>query len=57
MKKTAKLILLLVLGLIGSLQAQTQKDSRNLRDFNAVKVSNSIKAELVKGDRNSVEIS
>ncbi|WP_373494931.1 head GIN domain-containing protein [Aquiflexum sp.] len=56
MKNTAKLMLLLVFMLIGTIQAQTQKDSRDLRDFNAVKVSNSIKAELVKGDQNIVEI-
>ncbi|WP_373521374.1 head GIN domain-containing protein [Aquiflexum sp.] len=57
MEKISKLILLLVFGLAGILQAQTQTDSRNLRDFNAVKVSNSIKAELVKGSQNKVEIS
>jgi hypothetical protein len=56
MKKTAQLILFLALGLFGSIQAQTQKDSRNVRDFNTVKVSNSIKAELVKGSQNRVEI-
>lgn len=56
MKNTAKLILLLVFGMIGVLQAQTEKDTRDLRDFNSVKVSNSIKAELVKGNQNKVEI-
>jgi len=56
MKKTGKLILLMVFVLVGVAHAQTQKDSRDLRNFNAVKVSNSIKAELVKGDRNKVEI-
>lgn len=56
MKKTAKLILLLVFAIVGNLEAQTQKDSRELREFNVVKVSNSIKAELVKGDLNKVEI-
>ncbi|WP_194972725.1 head GIN domain-containing protein [Aquiflexum lacus] len=56
MKKTVKFILLLAFVTVGALQAQTQKDSRDLREFNAVKVSNSIKAELVKGDQNKVEI-
>lgn len=37
--------------------AQTQKDTRNLGNFDAVKVSNSIKVELVKGNENKAEIS
>lgn len=36
--------------------AQTEKDVRALRDFDAVKVSNGIIAELVKGTENKVEI-
>lgn len=56
MKKTAKLILFMVFVLVGATHAQTQKVTRDLRDFNTVKVSNSIKAELVKGNRNSIDI-
>lgn len=36
--------------------AQSEKDTRNLRSFDAVKVSNGIIAELVKGTENKVEI-
>ncbi|MDN3669678.1 head GIN domain-containing protein [Echinicola jeungdonensis] len=36
--------------------AQTSKDSRELSSFRAVKVANSIEAELVKGTRNHIEI-
>ncbi|MGY6522553.1 MAG: head GIN domain-containing protein [Mongoliitalea sp.] len=36
--------------------AQSEKDTRNLRSFDAVKVSNGIVAELVKGTENKVEI-
>lgn len=36
--------------------AQTEKDVRTLRDFDAVKVSNGIIAELVRGTENKVEI-
>jgi hypothetical protein len=37
--------------------AQSEKETRNLRSFDAVKVSNGIIAELVKGNENKVEIS
>ncbi|UJP66544.1 head GIN domain-containing protein [Mongoliitalea daihaiensis] len=37
--------------------AQSEKDTRNLRSFNAVKVSNGIIAELVQGTENKAEIS
>lgn len=37
--------------------AQTQKDTRNLGNFDAVKVSNSIKVELVRGEENKAEVS
>lgn len=40
-----------------NLVAQTNQETRELQSFNAVKVSNSIEAELVKGDRNELEIS
>lgn len=36
--------------------AQSEKDTRSLRSFDAVKVSNGIVAELVKGTENKVEI-
>lgn len=39
-----------------TLHAQTDREARSLRDFNAVKVSNAIKVELVKGDENKAEI-
>ena len=56
MKKKIKLILIALIAFVGFTNAQTQSDSRPLREFNVVKVSNSIKAELVKGDVNKVEI-
>ncbi|WP_291784453.1 head GIN domain-containing protein [Cecembia sp.] len=36
--------------------AQTQSETRTLRDFDAVKVSNSIKVELVQGEENKAEL-
>src|SRR5690606_2073255 len=39
------------------LRAQTHKESRSLGAFDAVKISNSIEAELVKGDNPGIEIS
>jgi hypothetical protein len=56
MNMKIKLILIAFLATVGISNAQTQNDSRQLRDFNIVKVSNAIKAELVKGDVNKVEI-
>ncbi|MCH6232735.1 head GIN domain-containing protein [Cognataquiflexum rubidum] len=56
MKKKIKLILIALIAFVGFTNAQTQSDSRPLREFNVVKVSNSIKAELVKGDENKVDI-
>lgn len=56
MNMKIKLILIAFLATFGISNAQTQNDSRQLRDFNVVKVSNAIKAELVKGDVNKVEI-
>lgn len=56
MKMKIKLILIALVAFVGFTNAQTQSDSRPLRDFNVVKVSNSIKAELVKGDENKVDI-
>lgn len=56
MKMKIKLILIALITFVGFTNAQTQSDSRPLREFNVVKVSNSIKAELVKGDENKVDI-
>lgn len=56
MKKKITLILIALIAFVGFTNAQTQSDSRPLREFNVVKVSNSIKAELVKGDENKVDI-
>lgn len=56
MKMKIKLILIALIAFVGFTNAQTQSDSRPLREFNVVKVSNSIKAELVKGDENKVDI-
>lgn len=56
MNMKIKLILIAFIATFGISNAQTQNDSRQLRDFNVVKVSNAIKAELVKGDVNKVEI-
>jgi len=56
MKMKIKLIVFALLAIVGISNAQTQNDSRPMRDFNVVKVSNAIKAELVKGNENKVEI-
>lgn len=40
-----------------NLAAQTSQETRSLQGFNAVKISNSIEAELVKGDKNEIHIS
>lgn len=56
MKKKIELILIALIAFVGFTNGQTQSDSRPLREFNVVKVSNSIKAELVKGDENKVDI-
>src|SRR5690554_4721109 len=58
MKKRIKYMLVAVALLVSmDLIAQTNQETRTLQSFNAVKISNSIEAELVKGDRNEVEIS
>ncbi|MCH6198500.1 DUF2807 domain-containing protein [Aquiflexum sp. LQ15W] len=56
MKMKIKLIVFALLAIVGISNAQTQNDSRPMRDFNVIKVSNAIKAELVKGNENKVEI-
>lgn len=53
--KTTLLILSLFLTL-GILKAQTQREVRSLGAFNAIKVSNAIKVELVKGNENKAEL-
>lgn len=40
-----------------SLLAQTNQETRTLQSFNAVKISNAIEAELIKGDKNELHIS
>lgn len=39
-----------------SLAAQTNQETRSLQSFNAVKVSNAVEAELIKGDKNEIHI-
>lgn len=56
MKIKIKLFLIAFFAIVGFTNAQTQNDTRTLREFNVVKVSNSIKAELVKGNENKVDI-
>ncbi|MFD2202324.1 head GIN domain-containing protein [Shivajiella indica] len=50
--------LFLFLFLISTLEvnAQTRTETRRLGSFDAVKVSNSIKAELIRGNENKIEI-
>lgn len=56
-KKRIKTLFTLITLLVSMpLLAQTSSDSRSLETFNAVKVMNSIEAELVKGDVNEIEI-
>ncbi len=56
MKKSAILVFTSVILFFGPAKGQSDTDTRKLRDFNTIKVSNSIKAELVKGDENQVTI-
>jgi hypothetical protein len=49
----------ILLGIVlfsGGLLAQTQETTRSLSPFNGVKVSNSIEATLVKGDKHEISI-
>lgn len=55
--KICLLISVLTLTVSLNLMAQTNQETRSLEVFNAVKVSNSIEAELVKGDKHEIEIS
>ncbi|AFL83979.1 Protein of unknown function (DUF2807) [Belliella baltica DSM 15883] len=56
MKKVSALFIFLISFVAIAAQAQTNKETRDLRDFSSIKVSNSIEAELVKGDKNSISI-
>ncbi len=56
MIRCTKLTIFLFLLSLGFTQAQTSTETRRLGNFNAVKVSTSIKAELVQGDENKIEI-
>src|SRR5690554_5713552 len=55
-KKIEILLTMIILSLSLPLLAQTSSESRSLDTFNAVRVANSIEAELVKGDVNEIEI-
>lgn len=57
LKKISYLISALVILVTSGLAAQTSEETRSLQSFNAVKISNSIEAELVKGDKNEMHIS
>lgn len=39
-----------------NLAAQTNEEARSLQSFNAIKISNAIEADLVKGDKNEIHI-
>ncbi|PSL05646.1 head GIN domain-containing protein [Cecembia rubra] len=55
--KTKRIVLILTFFFAsGVILAQTNSETRSLKTFNAVKVSNAIKVELVKGTENKVEL-
>lgn len=56
MKKTFSSALLLLMAFMHFAYAQTSREVIQLRDFNAVSVSHGIKARLVKGNENKIEI-
>jgi hypothetical protein len=57
MKKTISYLFVAATLLVSfNLAAQTNQETRPLQSFNAVKISNSIEAELVKGDKNEIHI-
>ena len=56
MKKIKLSVFVWLLMATSSLYAQTSRETRVLRDFSAIKVSNSIEAELIQGDENRMEI-
>lgn len=55
-RKFETLLTMITLLISLPLFAQTSSESRSLETFNAVRVANSIEAELVKGDVNEIEI-
>lgn len=57
MNKAIKYLLSVAALLVAfNLAAQTNEETRSLQSFNAVKISNAIEAELVKGDKNEIYI-
>lgn len=54
--KTLYLFTVAAFWLTLNLAAQTSEETRTLKSFNAVKISNSIEAELVRGEKNEIEI-
>lgn len=56
-KRINYLLLVVALLVTFNLTAQTNQETRSLQSFNAVKISNAVEAELVKGDKNELEIS
>lgn len=57
MKKTINYFFVVAALLLSfSLAAQTNQETRSLQSFNAVKVSNAVEAELIKGDKNEIHI-
>ncbi len=56
MKNKHVLLLAALLMVSFIVHSQTKNESRSLRDFNSVKISNSIEAELIKGDKNYIDI-
>jgi len=57
MKKTIKYLFSAAALLLSfNLAAQTNQETRSLQSFNAIKISNAIEAELVKGDKNEIQI-
>ena len=57
MNKAIKYLLSVAALLVAfNLAAQTNEETRSLQSFNAVKISNAVEAELVKGDKNEIYI-
>ncbi|MCH7409764.1 DUF2807 domain-containing protein [Belliella sp. DSM 111904] len=56
MKKLTNIVTLLLLIMGQQVFAQTQKETRDLRNFSSLKVNSAIEAELVKGEKNSIAI-
>ncbi len=56
MKKTSSLALVVFFMVSIFAQAQTRNETRSLIEFNTIKISNSIEAELIQGNENGIEI-